>query len=92
MFHQPFYIDLKTQAHSDLNCFAYQAYDNTRIKKKTYTNVINKLVFPIYITALHGVLTQSQMTECNAVVRENLEYQDFDCFSWLWQEKQYVHR
>lgn len=38
--------------------------------------------------ALCGALTQSQMTECNAVVRENLEYQDFDCFSWLWQ---YAH-
>lgn len=40
--HQPLYTDLKTQAGSDLNCFAYQAYDNTRIKKRTYTDSINR--------------------------------------------------
>lgn len=50
VFHEPFYTDFKTQAQSDLNFFAYQAFDNTRIKTKTYTDFINRRVCPIYIT------------------------------------------
>lgn len=43
------YTELKKQSLSYLNCFAYQAYDTTRIKKKIYTDFINRWVCPIYI-------------------------------------------
>lgn len=91
VFHQPFYTNLKTQAQSDLNCFAYQADDNTRIKKKTYTDFINRLVCPIYITASSTPWCLNSVMDdwVHAVVRENLEYLDIDCFSWFWQ---YIHR
>lgn len=33
--------------------FCYQAYDTTRIKKKIYTDFINRWVCPIYIIYYH---------------------------------------